>query len=208
MNQRYRNMSENKELKKTILFCTEQNSWICFQILRSLLRSSSFSLKTINPEILDKLKRKNMDHEKPLFIYAHLMMPHDPYLFDEYGKIHEDDSVFFFRLKNRYLGQLKYVNKLVVNTISTIFKNDTLSPPPLIIIQGDHGFRYLPENGLQESMTIFNAYYFPDEDYSQIYDSISPVNTFRVIFNKYMGTRLPIMNDSSTNVFLSEINSY
>lgn len=42
MNQRYRNMSENKELKKTILFCTEQNSWICFQILRSLLRSSSF----------------------------------------------------------------------------------------------------------------------------------------------------------------------
>lgn len=164
-------------------------------------RVNLFSLKTINPKILDNLKRKNIDNEKPLFVFAHIMMPHDPYLFDEYGRTLEDDSVFIAPLKNRYLGQLKYANKLVMNSINSIFKNNPITPP-VIIIQGDHGYRYLPGKNLKESLSIFNAYYFPDHDYSKIYNSISPVNTFRILFNKYLNAGLPILNDTSYNVFI------
>src|SRR5665647_285505 len=64
MNQRYRNMSENTELKMTILFYTNQNSWICFQILRSLLRSSSSRQNMTKKEKVDELIIANKEKQK------------------------------------------------------------------------------------------------------------------------------------------------
>ena len=64
MNQRYRNMSENKELKKTILFYTNQNSWICFQILRSLLQNSSSRQNMTKKEKVDELIITNKEKQK------------------------------------------------------------------------------------------------------------------------------------------------
>jgi len=165
------------------------------------------TFKTINPGILNKLKSRDSNHKKPDFVYAHLMMPHEPYLFDEFGGIHENDSAFIRPLKDKYLGQLKYLNKLVINTITAIFNNNQLTHP-IIIIGGDHGYRYLSgQDKMKESMTIFNAYYFPDQDYSKIYNSISPVNTFRVLFNKYLNAGFPILKDTSYNVFTFWVNT-
>ena len=45
-------------------------------------------------------------------------------------------------------------------------------------------------------MEILNAYYFPDGRES-LYPSITPVNTFRMIFNAYLGTSLEILPDES-----------
>ncbi|MDQ3277751.1 MAG: hypothetical protein M3Q06_05465, partial [Bacteroidota bacterium] len=42
-----------------------------------------------------------------------------------------------------------------------------------------------------------NAYYFSDKDYGMLYDSISPVNTFRVVLNKYFSQSFPLLKDSS-----------
>jgi hypothetical protein len=42
-----------------------------------------------------------------------------------------------------------------------------------------------------------NTYYFSDGNYSTLYDSISPVNSFRVILNKYFKTGLPLLKDST-----------
>jgi hypothetical protein len=164
-------------------------------------RDKIFELEKINPGILNSLKVRDKKDERPNFIYAHVMMPHDPYLFDEFGRIHENDSVFINSLKDRYLGQLKYANKLLTGTVDSILKNYS-SGPVVIIIQGDHGYRYLPQkNKIDESMTILNAYYFSDGDYTNIYNSISPVNTFRVVFNKYMDAGLPLIKDVSHDVF-------
>lgn len=160
-----------------------------------------FSLEKINPGILNKLKIRDKNDTIPNFIYAHIMMPHDPYLFDEFGRIHENDSVFISTFKDLYLGQLKYANKLIISTLDSIIKNYS-STPLVIIIQGDHGYRYLTEkNKMDESMTILNAYYFSDHSYSDIYNSISPVNTFRVVFNKYLNAGFPLIRDTSYNVF-------
>jgi hypothetical protein len=40
-----------------------------------------------------------------------------------------------------------------------------------------------------------NAYYFPDQNYAALYPAISPVNSFRVIFNQYFGTDLELLED-------------
>jgi len=42
---------------------------------------------------------------------------------------------------------------------------------------------------------ILNAYLLPGNGASRLYDSISPVNTFRVILNHYFGTAYPLLAD-------------
>jgi len=45
-----------------------------------------------------------------------------------------------------------------------------------------------------------NAVYFPDHDYRMLYPQMSPVNTFRIVFNHYFGQNLPLLKDSTVIV--------
>ena len=42
-----------------------------------------------------------------------------------------------------------------------------------------------------------SAYYFPDGSGASLYDSISPVNSFRVVFNHYFGVGYQLLEDLS-----------
>ncbi|HZY24842.1 MAG TPA: sulfatase-like hydrolase/transferase [Bacteroidales bacterium] len=161
-----------------------------------------FTLESTDATILNKLPEKINSMKSPHFVYAHIMLPHEPYFFDESGTPQEPDSALNYLSKSRYLKQLKYLNKLVIKTVSRIFENNS-EKLPVIIIQGDHGWRYLyGKNRLKESGTILNAYFFPDQDYGKIYPSISPVNTFRVILNKYLDSNLKLLKDTTYNVYV------
>lgn len=161
-----------------------------------------FSLESTDANILSKLPEKNNSMKTPHFVYAHIMLPHEPYFFDESGNLQNPDSALNYLSKSRYLNQLKYLNKLVIKTVARIFENNS-EKLPVIIIQGDHGWRYLyGENRLRESGTILNAYFFPDHEYGRIYPSISPVNTFRVILNKYLDSNLKLLKDTTYNVYV------
>lgn len=50
--------------------------------------------------------------------------------------------------------------------------------------------------GYRERLSILNAYYLPGRE-NAYYKAITPVNTFRVIFNQYFGTKLSILPDRS-----------
>jgi hypothetical protein len=81
---------------------------------------------------------------------------------------------------------------MILPIISQIIeKSDT---PPVIIIQGDHGSVI---ESPKRRMSILNAYYLPKEGDTQLFESISPVNTFRVIFNTYFGGKLPLLEDNA-----------
>jgi hypothetical protein len=75
--------------------------------------------------------------------------------------------------------------------------------PPIIILQSDHGPSSLidtenPDKSNHfERMSILNAYHFPGPNPPAVYDSISPVNTFRLIFNRYFETQYPLLPDRS-----------
>lgn len=49
----------------------------------------------------------------------------------------------------------------------------------------------------RESTSILNAFYLPGVDASVLYDSISPVNTFRVVLDLYFGTGYGLIDDRS-----------
>ena len=46
-------------------------------------------------------------------------------------------------------------------------------------------------------MSILNALYLPDDGAAELYDSMTPVNTFRVIFNTYFDTDFDLLEDRS-----------
>ncbi len=46
-------------------------------------------------------------------------------------------------------------------------------------------------------MSILNAYYLPGFDQSKLYKSVSPVNSFRLVFNHYFGTKYPLLEDET-----------
>jgi hypothetical protein len=45
-------------------------------------------------------------------------------------------------------------------------------------------------------MKILNAYYFPGGN-DDLYPTITPVNTFRLIFNKYFDQDYPLLEDKA-----------
>ena len=46
-------------------------------------------------------------------------------------------------------------------------------------------------------MAILNAYYFPDQNYKNLYQRITPVNTFRLIRKQYFGQDIDLLPDRS-----------
>jgi hypothetical protein len=146
------------------------------------------------------------------FVYAHIIAPHPPFVFDEEGTVVSQDTPFTLNDANHYTRehsqknyiagyrrQIQYVNTLVLETIDAILSRSTT--PPIIVIQGDHGpGAHLHWGSLEntipaERFGILNAYYFPDQDYALLYPSISPVNSFRVLFNQFFEADYTLLPD-------------
>ncbi len=148
--------------------------------------------------------------EGPLFVYGHLLIPHQPFVFAEDGTPLTPDREFniwvwdqSFRkgYKSGYRNQLTYLNHRLREMLDNIIQNSI--HPPVIILQADHGpALYLDMKRPQktyfpERMSILNAYYLPETGSAGLYPSISPVNTFRVLFNNYFGTDFELLKDRS-----------
>jgi hypothetical protein len=146
------------------------------------------------------------------FVYAHIIAPHPPFVFDEAGEAvaHEtpftlNDANYYIRDHSQrnyiagYRKQLQYVNNLVLETVDAILARSTT--PPIIILQGDHGpGAYLHWGSLENTLPaerfgILNAYYFPGQEYARLYPSISPVNSFRVLFNQFFEADYALLPD-------------
>ncbi|MEI9943093.1 MAG: sulfatase-like hydrolase/transferase [Chitinophagaceae bacterium] len=146
------------------------------------------------------LKELQSQSEKPKFVYGHLMLPHTPYYVDKFGKKRKlsilDIGLFNDSL---YIDQLIYTNTLL-NSLAQA-GNMNFPRPRVIILEGDHGNRRLnlPKNLIARDRQFMNlnSYYFSDKDYTSLYKSISPVNSFRVVLNKYFHAELPLLKDST-----------
>lgn len=146
------------------------------------------------------------------FVYAHIIAPHPPFVFDERGDVVSHDEPFTLNDANYYTRdhsrksylagyrrQIQYINTRILETIDVILAES--ETPPIVIIQGDHGpGAYLHWGSLEntipaERFGILNAYYFPDQDYGRLYPSISPVNSFRVVLNQFFDQDYAILPD-------------
>ena len=76
--------------------------------------------------------------------------------------------------------------------IDDILRNS--KEPPIILLQADHS---LAPDFDDRRFNILNAYYLPDGGEGILYPTITPVNSFRIIFNQYFGANFPLIEDKS-----------
>ena len=148
--------------------------------------------------------------ESPKLVFAHVMAPHQPFVFDATGKMpltYPDFGKDEFLAENiaAYSGQVHYINTRVEELVRTILSKP--GTPPIIIIQGDHGLRLSAhKNGrllydntnacYRELYANLNAMYLPGERAGEMFhDAVSPVNTFRLVLDSYFGTNLGLLPD-------------
>ncbi len=180
----------------------------CWPVLEDLHRA--MTLHTIDrlPEIAQ--------WQGPKFIYAHLLCPHPPFVFGPNGESVNPkrryqwvDSAAFQRTKGAskeeyidgYRSQVQFIGARISSVIDRIL--ETSASPPIIVLQGDHGPAVGPwiwdrrHASVRERFGILNALYLPQGDADAVYDTMSPVNTFRLIFNSYFGTHYDLLDDRS-----------
>jgi hypothetical protein len=165
-----------------------------------LFAKNPFVKSLKNDQLFIRLVKREagLKQKQPRFIYAHINMPHAPYFFDKSGNAKNDHLIMAEYELNpapSYLEYVTYTNIQLKDMINTILDKD---PSALIIIMGDHGFRKPPVNGSVDHLfENMNAVYFSDKNYGGLYDSISGVNQFRIIFNKVLNQTFPVLKDSS-----------
>ena len=148
----------------------------------------------------------------PKIVFAHIISPHPPFVFDSSGQPIEPDSSYYLGDGDDYQGsldeylegypeQVQYVNHRLERVIESLLANS--SSLPIIILQGDHGpgsrlvWEAPEQTCLWERTPILNAYYFPEGGERFLRPSISPVNSFRVVLNAYFGAELPLLPDDT-----------
>jgi hypothetical protein len=135
---------------------------------------------------------------KPRFVYAHLHMPHRPYYYDKNGKLKDIATITRENVSDpvsSYLEYLTYANSRIREMVTSIQQQN---PSAVIILMGDHGNRDITKEAFPiRHFQNLNAVYYPDNDYKMLYDSISGVNQFRVVLNKLLQQKLPVLKDSS-----------
>ncbi len=151
------------------------------------------------------------EKEGPQFVFAHFLLPHHPYVFEPHGGRLTQEEEAGMTEAEKYLSQLAFANEKMASLMDHILERS--ERPPIIILQSDEGpfipfhleyggagtdWRQLDDEAIRTHMRILNAYHLPGVDAEEIlYPSITPVNTFRVLFDHYFGTDYGLVEDSS-----------
>lgn len=140
--------------------------------------------------------------DAPTFTFAHVLLPHQPYMFDENGDnfTHQETINTFLSGSHKaqaFYQQTIYTSNRVSDLVQDIINNSDV--PPIIIIQSDHGPDYLGYSDDPEVINlrtpVLSAYYLPFGGDALMYPSISPVNIFRVVLNYYFDAGLELLED-------------
>jgi len=201
------NSFKNLYLMSTLALIFQND--LLYKMHRQLILYSFETLKEITPL------------PGPKFVFAHIIAPHPPFVFDSNGESIQPDRSYNLRdgnyfegtteeYINDYRGEIEYIEQLVIETVSYILEN--ASSAPIIIIQGDHGpAAYFDWSGLKsnsclaERTGILNAYLFPKDAIEYIYPEITPVNSFRILFNVIFDSGLELLPDK---IYYSDASNY
>lgn len=156
------------------------------------------------------------EREGPFFVFAHIIAPHPPFVFGQHGEETDLGHEFAWggarglirnqasvedEYLNHYTNQLTFINSRLKATVDGLLSRS--ARPPIIVIQSDTGPAAMLDREdadntyFKERFSILNAYYLPDNGDIHLYDEISPVNTFRIIFNHYFGADYELLRDES-----------
>lgn len=139
------------------------------------------------------------DVPSPKFIYAHLLFPHSPYLFDKNGNLNLPSA---YNDNAYYLGNYNYSMKMAQEIVNHILEGANPENPPVIILQSDHGFRnFSEENGFKNQLPDFPVEFKTSILYARLIPGYTPahsaqesdpINTFPILFNFLFDAGIPL----------------
>jgi len=176
-----------------------QYMWLQTTFVRILLDAEALSMLK-NPDDQSRQRTKFVleqlqeipSIDGPKFVFAHLVIPHQPFVFGPNGEaISIASDATADMSAQAYVDQVIFINKQMEIILAKIIADSPT--PPIIIIQGDHG----PSGwGMINRMLNLGAYYFPGHE-DMLYPTITNVNAFRIVFDEYFGQDLPLLPDIS-----------
>lgn len=203
------------ELMDALLSCTP---------LRSKIFVKLWLLGSSEPNVLFQFRslRQFKPQKAPKFVFVHVLCPHPPFQFDRNGNFNPlvgfnmgDGSDFpgtYQQYIRGYSEQVLFLNWQILQTIDAILRNYPPEKRPVIIMHGDHGGgSHYNQSGIKSSLiweraSILNAYLLPEGRRFDLYESITPVNTYRVLFNGLFKTNFKLLPDRT--YFASKLEPY
>ena len=173
-------------------------------------RWSEDELRDVTICAFDEFGQAGNEFDEPVFVWAHIMLPHPPWIFGPNGEhitpgkplLLTDNPEFRnseWDSKIQYIQQVEFANKKTTQVIDNILKDNSNS---IIIIHGDHGTGWdlnwaePSKEDVWQRMRNFDAIYFPDEEKRELLlNDRTLVNTFRIVFNAYFGSEYEILEN-------------
>lgn len=160
---------------------------------------------------LEKLVRVGNDG-KPTFVFAHIIMPHEPYVFERDGSFLNAELMKRRHWHRNYLEGLQFANEVMKRVADRLLSGPDESDP-IIIFASDEGappgndsanvnpdpeaWTSKTPRQLRQKFPILAAFYLPGVAEPGIPQTITPVNFFRAILSLYFGADLPLLPDDS-----------
>ena len=183
----------------------------------SILSYSSISEKDATLYKLDTLNNLASQKAGGRFIFAHILVPHDPYFFNADGSINNNtgDDSQGEPIKTKYTNQVQFINSQMEPLINKIKQNS--NNQSIIVLQSDEGpypmifndqqFDYSAVTdeinddnmlnwstpNLQMKFGNLAAYYIPKASVQDLANGGNSINIFRMIFNTYFNGQMPYL---------------
>jgi hypothetical protein len=145
----------------------------------------------------------------PTFVFAHVLLPHTPYIFDREGRFVTDEQNRRRPATEAFEAQMAYTNRRILAIVDRLLAVPE-SERPTIILQADEGpYPSNLEDETRHDWTtatseereikygILNAWLVPGGRDIGLYPGITSVNTFRLLFDAYFGLDIPLLPDES-----------
>ncbi|MDX1746436.1 MAG: hypothetical protein R3324_10905, partial [Halobacteriales archaeon] len=157
--------------------------------------SRAHSLRQL--EALDRLAV--VPSPAPRLVFAHLAIPHEPYVFDRDGSWVSQDLAMARGVADSYSRQLEYLNGRLHRLVTSVLAADD---DAVVILQADEGpyperwnhpdmdWTEASDQELRLKFAILTAIHLPSELSWDVPEDLSPVNTFRLLFDQVFGTEL------------------
>lgn len=172
-----------------------------FKILawgKGAARSRSRSASLFFRQVSDVEQIASGRGRSPKFVFAHMLMPHNPYVYDvDGGRLPAG-----LTSNEKYLRQLQFTNREVLRLVDHLLAIYGDKPPVIMLVSDEgktpeHFSSEATDAQYQEKYNISGAYYFPGIKHAGLYQTITPVNYFRVLMNDYFHTNLALLPDRS-----------
>ena len=164
----------------------------------------------------DLSKRAERVAGGPVLVFAHLLAPHPPFAFDKNGEpkrtqvpalFHDGDA--WHRIaqgsgenyEEGYLNKLRFLQPWISAFVRAVLERKDRRA--IILIHADHGPRSrltwndLEATDLDETFGILVAIRFPNGERASISNGVTPINMFRSVLNRALGTNLSSLEDRS-----------